>query len=262
MIKILRILFGFRSALFSTTKFELKKRYAGSALGMIWVALYPLLFLSVYLFLYLAVFKLSYPNLNHLEAVIYIFSGLVPYMAFMEVANASTNLLKQNIHLVINMILPLELVPTRIVLIAMITQSMGLIMLIILSLVNGSFSFNILLLPLALIIEFFFILGIALILSPLGVLIPDLSYFVSLITLLLLFISPVGFMASMLSTKLKLIVWANPIYYLITPFREAFLPNQNISLLTLGIAGICALAVFTLGMFTFRKFKDFVAEYE
>lgn len=261
-IQSLRDIYEFKFALFSTTKFELKKRYAGSGLGMLWVILYPILFLSVYLFLYLAVFKLTYPEMNQIEAIIYIFSGLVPYMAFMETTNSSTTILKQNLHLVKNIVLPLELVPTRIVLIAMTTQCVGLLMIFLLVLVNGSFSLNLLLLPLALIIEFIFILGIALMMAPLGMIIPDLSYFTSLITLLLLFVSPIGFMASMLSTKLKLIVWANPIYYLISPFRTAFLPEQSINYQELLIAISISLFAFIFGTVVFSKFKEFVAEYE
>ena len=67
-------LFRFRHTLFSTTKFEFKQRSAGSGLGLIWAVLYPILFLSVYLFIYLAVFKLNYPELNQIESIIYIFS--------------------------------------------------------------------------------------------------------------------------------------------------------------------------------------------
>ena len=107
-----------------------------------------------------------------------------------------------------------------------------------------------------------FILGIALIMAPLGLLIPDLSYFSSLLTLLLLFVSPIGFMATMLSTKLKLVVWSNPIYYLLAPFRAAFLPGQPIKLSVIAIAIGVSIFVLLLGLIVFNKFKQFVMEYD
>jgi len=258
----MKTLFQYRDALFSTTKFEFKKRYAGSGFGTIWVILYPILFLSVYLFLYLAVFKLSYPNLNELEAVIYIFSGLVPYIAFMETATTSTTILKQNVHLLKNVVLPLSLVPTRVALMAMITQIVSLTIILILSAINGSISINLIILPFALLTQFFFILGIAYLLSPLGLIAPDINYFVSLSTLLLLFVSPIGFMSSMLSTKMQLVVWANPIYYILLPFRMAFLPADHYPMVGLVISFLVALASYSFGVFMFRKFTTFAIEYE
>ena len=255
-------LFRHWQSLYVTTKFEFKKKYAGSFLGIAWVILYPLLFLSVYLFLYLAVFKMSYPELNRLETIIYIFCGLVPYIAFMEGINGGAVVLKQNIHLIKNIILPIELVPSRIVLMSMITQLAGLIMILILAIFSHALTVKLLLLPVALLIEFFFILGIALMVAPLGLIVPDMGYFISLFTLLLLFVSPIGFVTTMLSGKLKLMVLGNPIYYLIEPFRMVFLPNEPINWGILAISAAFALIFFMVGAKVFSKFKEFAAEYE
>src|SRR5690606_31086788 len=110
--------------------------------------------------------------------------------------------------------------------------------------------------------EFMFILGVALVMAPLGIVVPDLSYFTSLLMLLLLFVSPIGFMTTILSAKLKLIVWANPIYYLMTPFRLAFMPGQPIKLNELLLAACISAAILLLGLVMFNKFKEFAAEYE
>ena len=63
------------------------KRYAGSMLGFLWVFLNPVLFLSVYVFLYLVVFRTSWPDTTAVGYTVFVFAGLVPFLAFMEVAN-------------------------------------------------------------------------------------------------------------------------------------------------------------------------------
>ncbi len=80
----------------ASTWLELKKRYSGSILGQLWVVLQPVLFFSVYLFVYLLIFKIVAPGKSSLDYVLYIFCGLVPFTAFMEVFSGSCTVIKQN----------------------------------------------------------------------------------------------------------------------------------------------------------------------
>src|SRR6185295_12018171 len=68
-----------RSVLYASARVELKKRYAGSLLGPAWTVLYPLLFLGVYLFLWLVVFRVRFSeSTTALDYVVFVFGGLVP----------------------------------------------------------------------------------------------------------------------------------------------------------------------------------------
>ena len=95
------------------TRVELAKRYAGSVLGMAWVVLQPALLLSVYLFVYLVVFKMRFQGFSRFDYVLYVFCGLVPFLGFMEAITTGALSIKQNMHLVKNVMLPIELVPVR-----------------------------------------------------------------------------------------------------------------------------------------------------
>ena len=68
----------------AVTRVELAKRYSGSVLGKAWLVLYPLILLSVYLFVYLVVFKVQFEGGGPLGYAIFVFSGLIPYIGFME----------------------------------------------------------------------------------------------------------------------------------------------------------------------------------
>jgi lipopolysaccharide transport system permease protein len=123
--------------LMAITRVELSKKYAGSVLGMAWVILQPALLLSVYLFVYSVVFKMRLAGSSRLGYVLYVFCGLVPFLGTIEAITMGAASIKQNIHLVKNVMLPIELVPVRAVLVASATHSVGLAVVILLSALNG-----------------------------------------------------------------------------------------------------------------------------
>ena len=252
----------YRGILYASTKVELQKKYSGSFLGSAWICIYPFLFLCVYLFVYLGVFSVSYPHLNVYESVIYIFSGLLPYIVLMETITTCSQVLKQNIHIVKNVMFPVELIPVRVFYMALISQFIGFILIFILCLLGRSFSWHIFYLPLALLFQALFLLGSAYIIAPLGLIFLDLTHILPLILNLFMFISPIGFMASILPNKLGFIVYYNPVYYYIETFRYAFLANSKVDFHVIIIAAVMSIVTFVIGCLFYYRFKDFLADYE
>src|SRR5882757_8015130 len=119
-----------RRVLAAITRVELAKRHAGSILGMTWVVLQPALLLSVYLFVYMVVMKLRFPGYSQFDYVLYVFCGLVSFLGFMEALTSGGVSIKQNIHLVKNVMLPIELIPVRAVFVGMTSQfvSLGIVL--------------------------------------------------------------------------------------------------------------------------------------
>ena len=246
----------------ATTRTEIKRRYAGSVFGKTWAILYPLLFLSMYLFLYLVVFQVRFPQFSQLEYVLYVFCGLVPYLAFMECMNFSGTCLKQNIELVKNVVIPIEIIPVRTVLMTVISEMVGIIILALLAAINGSLSLHILWLPLIIFFQVIAFMGIAWLISPLGILFPDINYITNLFVIFLLFISPIGYQVDMLNGQYLLVVYANPIYYMLEIFRSSILYGELPSLtIFTAYVGIC-LILFITGCTVFSKFKDIIMDYE
>ncbi|HMK96119.1 MAG TPA: ABC transporter permease [Acidimicrobiales bacterium] len=251
-----------RRVLRATTRVELEKRYSGSLLGRTWIVLYPVLWLSIYLFLYIVVFKVRYPSYSTLDYVVYIFSGLVPYIALMEAVTAGVVSVKQNLHLVRNIILPVEMIPARAVGMAFVTELIGLVMLVVLDLASGSGSARLLLLAPAVAIELIYLLGLAMFLAPLGVLFPDVSYFTNLVVLFILFVSPIAFRPSALPTGAHFLVWVNPVYYLLLPFRIAVLPASGWDWASPGAAAAIALVTYFVGCAFFARAKPYFVDYD
>jgi lipopolysaccharide transport system permease protein len=251
-----------RRVLVASSGVELRKRYAGSVLGPLWVVLQPLLLLAVYLFVYLGIFNIRMPGGGRFDYVLYVFAGLVPYIAIMDAVSAAPTLLKQNIHLVRNALLPIELVAARPVVNALVNQSVALVMVVVLSALAGHLTWHVAWIPLAIACQAALLLGAVWGVSALGVLLPDTAYVVNLVLLVLLYISPIGYTPEMVPEHLRALVAFNPVYYLITVFRNGLVDGH---VPAVGIAAayvaLCA-TVFVLGGAFFRRVKDVAVDYE
>src|SRR2546422_11023928 len=102
LVRPVHLIFKYRAILTAVTRVEFAKRYSGSLLGKLWVVLYPILLLSMYLFVYVVVFGMRFPGASRLDYVIYVFCGLIPYIGFMEAVTSGCVAIKQNIHLIKN----------------------------------------------------------------------------------------------------------------------------------------------------------------
>lgn len=77
---VLRAVYRHHRILRETARQKFTEMYAGSVLGRAWALLFPLLFLCIYLFVFLVVFKFRFAGMSTAAFVLYVFSGLVPYM--------------------------------------------------------------------------------------------------------------------------------------------------------------------------------------
>src|SRR5262249_2672251 len=191
--------------------------------------LQPALLLSVYLFVYMVVFKIRFPGFSRFDYVLYVFCGLVPYLGFMEALTTGALSIKQNIHLVKNVMLPIELLPIRSVVVGMASQfvSIGLVLLLIAA--SGSLSWRIVWLPAVVVLEVLWLAGLTWILASVTVALPDVMYFVNLFVFLLMFLSPIGFKPDMVPAEFRFVLYANPIFYMTEMFRASMLQGASAS---------------------------------
>jgi lipopolysaccharide transport system permease protein len=248
--------------LVAITRVELSKKYAGSVLGASWIILQPALLLSVYLFVYLVVFKMRFPGFSRLDYVLFVFSGLIPYLGTIDAVTLGAVSIKQNIHLVKNVMLPIELVPVRAVLVASATQAVGLAVVILLSALNGTLTLHVLWMPVVWVLQILMLFGVVWILSSIAVGLPDISYFISLFMFLLMWVSPIGYTVDMVPANLRAVLYLNPVYYLLEMYRDSLVvgrfPSLNVTLVYVGLS----LFLFAVGAAFFRAFRGVLLDYE
>ncbi len=260
--KMIAIIYRYRRLLASITRVELAKRHAGSVLGMAWVVLQPALLLSVYLFIYMVVFKMRFEGFSRLDYVLYVFCGLVPYLGFMEALTTGALSIKQNIHLVKNVMLPIELIPIRSVIVGMASQfvSIGLVLLLVAG--DRLLSWHVLWLPLVVVLQVMWLAGLTWILSSITVALPDVTYFVNLFVFLLMFLSPIGFKPEMVPPGFGWVIYLNPIYYMTEVYRDSMLYGRLPGWSVAAVYVVMCAATFALGSAFFERFKGVLIDYE
>ena len=248
--------------LVTITRLELAKRYAGSLFGLTWFVLQPLLLLAAYLFVYLVVFRVRFPGFSQFDYVLYVFCGLVPYLGFMDGITSGTLAIRQNMHLVKNVMLPVELLPVRNVLVAMAAQVAALAIVLVLVAWNGNLGAGIVLLPVHLLVQFVFIVGLALILSSVAVVIPDVSYVLNIVLFLLMFLSPIGFRPEMVPAEFQWVLHLNPVSYMIGVYRDTILGGGVPEPGTWAVFVTLAVVSFVAGSAFFRLFRGVLLDLE
>ena len=256
------LIYRYRRLLASITRVELAKRHAGSVLGFTWVVLQPALLLSVYIFVYMVVLGMRFEGFSRFDYVLYVFCGLVPYLGFMEALTTGALSIKQNIHLVKNVMLPIELIPVRAVLVGMASQFVSIALVLLLVTASGALSWHVLWLPAVVALQMMWLVGLTWILSSITVALPDVTYFVNLFVFMLMFLSPIGYRPDAVPERFRWVIQFNPIYYLTEAYRDSMINGRWPRPSVVVVYVVMCLATFALGSAFFERFKGVLTDYE
>lgn len=260
-MEILRQVVACRAALLATTRLEIRKRYSGAVLGWAWAVLYPAVFLGIYLFVFLVLFGVRFPGFGDIDYVLYVFCGLVPYLAFMDAVSTSARSIRQNVQLIRNVILPIELVPLRCVAVAMVGQAVGLVLILGLSGAAGAASVDWAWLPAVLVLQCLLFAGVALFVAALSAALPDLEHAIQLVLLLLLFVSPIAFTPDRVPEQVQFVIYLNPIHYMAETFRGSLVAGHVTDAHVPFVFAAISVLAFVGGSAVFMRFRALLSDY-
>ena len=260
MFDLFTLPFKYRIILWTTTVNEIKARYKGTVLGLAWTVLYPILFLLIYSVIYLFVFKVRLPNYTPFEYVLMIFAGLIPFLGFAEALGNGVGSVTANSALVKNTMFPIELIPVKAVLAASLTMVIGLMIMLVVLWCCGDYFTTQLLVPLIFLMQLVFTIGLIWILSAFNVFLQDLATMVSVIVLFLMLVSPIAYTQEMIPPRLMFIMYGNPLYYLITLYRETMVLGVFSKYLFMIFAALSAV-FYCSGFYVFKRLKVVFADY-
>jgi lipopolysaccharide transport system permease protein len=248
--------------LWALTLIETRRKYAGSVLGSLWYPTYSALLLGCYCFLYLVVFKMRFKELGSYQYVLFVFSGLIPYLGFSEAVSTSTSSVRQSLNLLKNAVFPIEFVPVKFVCAALFGLCSSLAILLAMVVPTSFFGWHVFYLPVAILGLFTFCVMIAWTLSAAAVLLPDILQLVNIALMLLMFISPVGYSIDMVPARMRFLVYLNPLTYLIEQFRFAMLGIRDSPFWVDGAFLACCIVGAGLAGTFFRRLSPIFADYE
>src|ERR1041385_6730874 len=116
----------------SLTKRELAARYKGSALGIVWAILTPVVMIAIFTIIFAGIFKAKFgASSSQWDYALYLFCGVLPWNAFQESLNLSTTSIVKRANLVKRVVFPLETLPVAETLAAIVNQLFGTVALLL-----------------------------------------------------------------------------------------------------------------------------------
>jgi lipopolysaccharide transport system permease protein len=199
MIDRLKDLWLHRELLWNMTVKELKVKYKRSVLGFLWSFMNPLIMLAVFSL----VFTILVKNDDMQWFVVYLMSGLLTWLFFVNSLMQSVGSVVGNAGLVKKVYFPREILPLAAVganIFHFIMQM--LVFFVFLLILQWHFSIYILFFPLVMLLEIVFTLGLCLFLSAANVYLRDVQHFVEVATMAWFWLTPIVYLIGMVMDKL------------------------------------------------------------
>lgn len=259
MLTFFTNLFRHRYLLYNLAAREIKSRYKQSILGYFWVILNPLFQMLVLAFVFS--FFVKIPAEFNIPYSVFLYSGLLPWTLFLNGITSATTSLIDNESLLKKVYFPREIIITS-TLIAKFYDFLLASTVFIGFLIYYKISIGliILYLPLILIIQLTFMLGLSFILSALNLFYRDVQFLMSLVFLIWFYLTPVIYPIELIPQKYRFIMQLNPMSVLINAQRRTIFGGGELNFLSLFIAVALSLFIFLFGYKLFKKMEGLFAD--
>ncbi len=199
---------------------DLKSRYSGSAFGIIWAYVQPLVTVLVFWYVFQLGFK--NPPVDNIEYILWFIAGYIPWIYFNDGVLASTNVFYEYSYLVMKMKFKVWQLPIIKILSSLRIHVFFIIFIMAMYFLYGytfqlswmsvlyySFCITILL------------VGISFFVASLSVFIKDASQMVTIILQIGFWLTPIFWSDSAMNENVLHILKFNPLYYIIDGYRDA-----------------------------------------
>lgn len=242
---------------------EILSRYQGSVLGIIWSLINPVLMLCIYTFVFSIVFKARWSpgSESKTEFALILFAGLIVFNLFADCIGRTPGIIVGNANYVKKVVFPLEILPIvplgAAIFHAMISVGVWLAAYVLLFGVPHPtiYLIVVVLLPLVL-----FSLGAAWFLASCGVFLRDISQLVTILTGVLIFLSPVFYPISALPEKFQIFLKFNPLTMVIEQARDVLFWNRGINFAEWGLNLLASIVTAWIGFVWFQRTRKGFAD--
>jgi ABC-type polysaccharide/polyol phosphate export permease len=198
---------------------ELRRKYQGSALGVAWYVVNPLVLMGAYYLMFGVVFKVA----EHDDYPLFLMVGLVVWMFFSQALLSAAPALLDQGSLIRKARFPRETIPAAVVAVQAVTflSVLGAVAVVTIALRGAGWS--LVLLPVLIAALFAFVLGLALLVSVLHAYFRDVAPILGAALLPWFFLSPIFFTPGDIThreTARAALEWANPVAPFITAVRD------------------------------------------
>ncbi len=206
---------------------QVTRSYRRSYLGLVWAVLGPLVWVFFLALIFSHVIGIKNravegdPTLNF---GLYLYCGLLPFLTFSEALNKGINSIRSNAGLVQKVVFPLEILPFTNAMASMVDKVFGFGALLVMLLAFGrTLHPTLLYMPVIVVLQIIFILGLTYIMAVLGTFLPDVAEVMRPVIRGMFFVTPILWPPDRLPESLSWIEDYNPLAYLVNAYRDIVL---------------------------------------
>ncbi len=250
-----------RRLIYDLTRNDLKSRYAGSYLGILWAFINPFVTILILWFVFQNGFKS--PPTGKGPYFLWLTAGMIPWNFIMDAMIASSNSIVEKSYLVKKIVFRVSLLPLIKILAAIFIHFFLIIIIAVFFMIYGYFPdiyyIQILYYMFAASI---FIMSISMITASVTVFIKDMNSIVQTLMQMLFWGTPVFWSLNIIPENFRIFFLANPFYYIIEGYRDSFINKiwfWQKPEITLYFWAVTAF-IFLIGSVVFRRLRPHFAD--
>lgn len=239
-------------------KRDIKIRYKGSALGIVWSVINPLLIMLVMSLVFGLIFRF---DVDHY--IVYLLTGQVFFGFMNEATSLSMNAIVYNGSLLRKIYVPKYIFPMSKVLSTLVNLGFNLISVFVIMAIDGvRFSWALFMIPVAVFYLFLFSLGLGLLLAAVVVFFRDIQHIYGVVTLAWTYLTPIFYPVSIIPENYLTLYKLNPMYQYVSYFRTIVLEQRVPGIEMNAVCLLCGVIMLIIGAAFFRskqyKFLNYV----
>jgi lipopolysaccharide transport system permease protein len=251
-----------RALIRSMVRRDIMARYRGSFGDVFWTVLNPLLLMLTYYFVFGVVLRTRFgADQSSAGFLLYFLAGMLPWLAFAEPVGRSPHVVLEHRTFVKKLVFPLDTLSVNHALSGLVTEVFGVaVFLCFLIALRHHVPPTVAWLPVLLIPQLMFTLGLCWFLAAIGVFVRDLAQVIGFLLTLWFFVTPICYPEQSLPQSALAILGKNPMFVLVRAYRAIFLEGHAPDARPIVLFWIVAAAVFLLGHAWFYKLRKTFAD--
>jgi lipopolysaccharide transport system permease protein len=235
-------------------KRDFQGRYAGSLLGFVWSFVQPLWMLILFTFVFSTVMRVRLVGTGTAHFSVFLFSGLLPWLAVQEGVLRSATAVTDNASLVKKLRFPSEILILAVVLAALLHEGIAALIFLTVVAVLGDLSWSGLpLLLVALPLQIALTVGLGLLLSSVHVFFRDTAQVLGMVFTAWFYLTPIVYPIGSVPARFLPWIQANTLSALVGLYRQALLgvPPSGGTL----VLAVAAAVLLSAGLWLFARLK-------
>jgi len=243
---------------------QMARNYQASYLGLLWAFLSPLLMVVLLTLIFSEIIGIKFKEVTgnpSLNFGLFLYCGLLPFLAYSQALSRGVNVIRRNSGLVQGVVFPLEVLPLTTMAASLVQNVLGVgALLFVLVLFGQELHLTTLLLPLVLIPQLLFILGLCYLMAVAGTYVPDIRETLRAVIRGTFFITPILWPTGRVPEQYSFLVDYNPLAVLVDAYRNLILNGKLPDLESAFWFTLFAVALFVVGLVVFNRVKQNFAD--